>query len=258
MVPVVLLTDFGLHDSYVGQMKGAMLGVNPRLQIVDLMHELPAYGIEVAAYILAYTYTVFPKGSVFVCVVDPGVGTRRAAIAVKADGYYFVGPDNGIFSVIVLKTNDHKIREIKNGSFWRKKVSSTFHGRDIFGPTGAHIATSPKSFDRVGPLCRKMVELPHKLPEVKDDLIDGRIIHIDRFGNMLTNIESRYIPQDAVIHVGDRRIDHIASTYGEIGTGKTAGIRDSLGLLEIAIRERSCAEVMDAEIGQKIRVVRKK
>src|SRR3990167_5027842 len=99
MVPVVLLTDFGLHDSYVGQMKGAILAVNARLPIVDLIHELPAYGIEVAAYILAYTYTVFPKGSVFVCVVDPGVCTKRKAIAVKAGGYYFVGPDNGIFSL---------------------------------------------------------------------------------------------------------------------------------------------------------------
>lgn len=258
MVPVVLLTDFGLHDSYAGQMKGAILAVNSKLPIVDLVHELPAYGIEVAAYILAYTYTVFPKGSVFVCVVDPGVGSRRSAIVLKAGGYYFVGPDNGILSVVTWKENVHTIREITNRSFWRKNVSSTFHGRDVFGPAGAHIASNSKSFTHVGPLCRKIVQLEHKPPQVKGALIDGRIIHVDRFGNMLTNIESRYIPNNAVIYLDNQRIDRIASTYSDIGSGKAAGVRNSFGLLEIAMRERPCAEMMGARIGQKVRVNWKK
>ncbi len=259
MAPVVLLTDFGLHDSYVGQVKGAILGVNDRLQIVDLVHELPAYGIEIAAYILAYTYPVFPKASVFVCVVDPGVGTKRRAIAVKADGYYFVGPDNGIFSVVISKNKEYFVRELKDSSFWRKNISSTFHGRDVFGPTGAHIATDPNIFEKAGPTLDKISQLEHPLPQVKEGSIDGRIIHVDRFGNVLTNIESRYIPNaSAVIHLGKKRIEKIASTYGEIPTGKAAGVRNSFGLLEIAMRERHFAKTAGVRCGEKVRVIWKK
>ena len=259
MAPVVLLTDFGLHDSYVGQVKGAILGVNERLPIVDLVHELPAYGIEIAAYILAYTYPVFPKGSVFVCVVDPGVGTKRRAIAVKTGGYYFVGPDNGIFSVVVSKSKEYVARELTDSSLWRKSISSTFHGRDVFGPTGAHIATDPAVFEKTGPALDKIAPLAHELPQVKERSIDGRIIHVDRFGNVLTNIESGYIPNAAaVIHLGKKRIGIIASTYGEIPAGQAAGVRNSFGLLEIAMRERHIAKASGVRCGEKVRVTWKK
>ncbi|MBI4430137.1 MAG: SAM-dependent chlorinase/fluorinase [Candidatus Omnitrophica bacterium] len=256
--PVVLMTDFGLHDSYVGQMKGAILEVNPHLQIIDLMHELPAYGIEVAAYVLAYTYKVFPKGSVFVCVVDPGVGTRRKAIALQADEYYFVGPDNGTLSVVFMKNRKCIVRELTNGKFWRCSVSSTFHGRDVFGPTGAHIASDQKSFNRAGPVCRKIVCLPHALPQIKDGCIDGRIIHVDRFGNMLTNVESRYIPDRVIIAVGRKRIRKVSATYSEIPAEEAAGVRNSFGLLEIAMRERSAADMLGSKVGHKIRVTWKR
>lgn len=254
MPPIVLLTDFGWSDSYVGQVKGAILSVHARAQMLDLTHDIPPYGIEAAGYILGYTYPVFPKGSVFVCVVDPGVGTKRGCIAVKADGRYFVGPDNGLLSVVCWRSSSYEIRTLTEKKFWRKEVSSTFHGRDIFGPVGAYLSRRPSLFSRLGPLRKSFTAMPGGLPEVKDGAATGRIIHIDRFGNLLTNIESQGIPAHAEIQWKGRYINGVTPTYGAAPAGTVFAVRSSFGLLELAMREQSCAKFTGAQSGDKVRV----
>lgn len=238
-LPVItLLTDFGTADYYVGAVKGAILSVNPDAVIVDITHEVPAQDIETGAFLLLAAYKTFPRGTVHVAVVDPGVGSTRRPIIVSAGDQFFVGPDNGIFSYI---EPPHRTFHVTAEKYFRPDPSSTFHGRDIFAPVAAALSTgvSPEQF---GLEINDVV----KLPSLETPL---RIIHIDRFGNCVTNITGEKFEG---LTLNGRTISVLRNFYGEAPVGEIFAIWGSAGFLEISMNGGSAAQVLSAKRGDPI------
>lgn len=238
-LPVItLLTDFGTADYYVGAVKGAILSVNPDAVIVDITHEVPAQDIETGAFLLLAAYKTFPRGTVHVAVVDPGVGSTRRPIIVSAGDQFFVGPDNGIFSYI---EPPHRTFHVTAEKYFRPDPSSTFHGRDIFAPVAAALSTgvSPEQF---GLEINDVV----KLPSLETPL---RIIHIDRFGNCVTNITREKFEG---LTLNGRTISVLRNFYGEAPVGEIFAIWGSAGFLEISMNGGSAAQVLSAKRGDPI------
>jgi hypothetical protein len=263
---VTLLTDFGTADYFVGAMKGAILSVNPRAHIVDITHEIPAHDIEAGAFTLLAAYDSFPQGTIHVAVVDPGVGSARRPLLIAAQGHFFVGPDNGLFSYVCDNATATRAYHLTNEKFFRTTVSATFHGRDIFAPVAGALSkkTPPGEF---GALIEDEVRLASLAPVREEDdhgggAWSGRVIHIDRFGNLITNISRRELTDaqlaaGASVETGGHLISSFRGFYAEAERG-TAGelflIWGSAGLLEIAANRRSAAELLDASRGQPVRV----
>lgn len=244
-LPVItLLTDFGTADYFVGAVKGAILSVNPNVNIVDITHEIPAHDIQAGAFMLLAAYKTFPAGTIHVAVVDPGVGSTRRPIIVAANEQFFVGPDNGIFSYISDREFSARIVHVTSRQYFRPDPSSTFHGRDIFAPVAAALSTgvSPREF---GPELSDEV----RLPSLETPL---RIIHIDRFGNCVTNIR-REMFDGKSLTINGRTISTLRNFYGEAGTSdELFTIWGSAGFLEISVNGRSAAKVLDAKRGDGI------
>src|SRR6266849_5174353 len=193
---ITLVTDFGSQDFFVGAMKGVILSINPQAIIVDITHEIPAQDIEAAAFNLLATYKDFPAATIHVAVVDPGVGSTRRPILIECGAQFFVGPDNGIFSWICERDETIRAIHLTNEKFFRHPVSATFHGRDIFAPVAAALASGVAVKD-FGDEASDYVRLDSLLPEVASDgSIDGRVIHIDRFGNCITNLTRENFGED--------------------------------------------------------------
>ncbi len=237
--PLTLLTDFGTADYFVGAVKGAILSVNPNVPIVDITHEIPAQDIEAGAFILLAAYKTFPRGTIHVAVVDPGVGSARRPIIVTANDQFFVGPDNGIFSYI----SAHRTFHVTAEKYFRPNPSSTFHGRDIFAPVAAALSTgvAPEEF---GPEINDEV----RLPSLETPL---RIIHIDRFGNCVTNIR-RETFQGRSLSINGKTIRTFRNFYGEASAGELFAIWGSAGFLEISVNGGSAARILDAKRGDTI------
>jgi len=237
--PLTLLTDFGTADYYVGAVKGAILSVNPNVPIVDITHEIPAQDIEAGAFTLLAAYKAFPRGTIHVAVVDPGVGSTRRPIIVTANDQFFVGPDNGIFSYICAHRTFHVTAE----KYFRPNPSSTFHGRDIFAPVAAALSTgvAPEEF---GPEINDEV----RLPPLETPL---RIIHIDRFGNCVTNIRPETSAGKS-LSINGNTITAFRNFYGEAPPGELFAIWGSAGFLEISINGGSAAQVLAAKRGDAI------
>ncbi|SHF57529.1 hypothetical protein SAMN02745206_02261 [Desulfacinum infernum DSM 9756] len=259
MAPVItLLTDFGLQDGYVAAMKGVLLGIVPEARIVDITHLIPPQDVRWGAYVLKSCYADFPSGTVHVAVVDPGVGTDRRAVAVRTPRHLFVGPDNGLFSFVLEMENTAETRLLENPAFFRRKISSTFHGRDIFAPTAAHLA-SGTPFESLGrpvqPMTAEWVR-----PQVTPDAIRGEVLGFDRFGNIVTNIRQSHLAEFAgekafQVFLEDQRIPVFASTYGELPPGHPLALMGSSDHLEIAVNQGSAADFYKARAGQEVRVV---
>ena len=237
---ITLLTDFGTADYYVGAVKGVILSVNPDAVIVDITHEVPAQDIETGAFLLLAAYKTFPRGTVHVAVVDPGVGSTRRPIIVSAADQFFVGPDNGIFTYI---EPPHRAFHVTAEKHFRPDPSSTFHGRDIFAPVAAALSTgvSPEEF---GPEINDEV----KLPSLETPL---RIIHIDRFGNCVTNI-TRERFEGKSLSINGRPISALRKFYGEAPEGEIFAIWGSAGFLEISMNGGSAAKVLGAKPGDAV------
>src|SRR6266699_6658154 len=186
---IALMTDFGLADGDVGVMKGVIAGICPDVHIIDITHDVDPQNIASGAWILASAYRFFPKNTVFVCVVDPGVGSSRRAIAVHAGDWFFVGPDNGLFRYILQEQPVHAVHLLSNPAYHLSYVSSTFHGRDIFAPVGAHLAQGI-SISEMGTMLdpSTLQRINIEPPARHGKNIDARIIHIDNFGNLITNV----------------------------------------------------------------------
>jgi S-adenosyl-L-methionine hydrolase (adenosine-forming) len=249
---LTLTTDFGASDHYVGAMKGVILSICPRAQIVDICHDVTPFQIAEGAYVIAQAYDCFPKKTVHVVVVDPGVGTARRPILLEAAGQYFVGPDNGVLSML-YSSGKHKVRLIANDRYFRQPVSATFHGRDIFAPVAAHVAAGVAP-SRIGKPIEDYLRPEFAKPQRTGERTwSGSILKIDRFGNVVTNFHVRDFPElrqsgtDAfvcqpAVTVGRRKITALAQNYAESRPGALFLIVGSSGYLEISVNQGSAAK----------------
>lgn len=242
---ITLTTDFGTSDTYVGIMKGVILSINPKAQIVDLTHAIPPQDIYEAAFSIYAARSYFPKGTIHIIVVDPGVGSDRQAIVSHIDNALFVCPDNGVLSYLLHSAENagaHPIDSvaIQNAAYYLPEVSNTFHGRDIFAPVAAHLSLDVP-LDDIGPPVKTLVRLPIPKIDTSGDTLIGQIIKIDRFGNLITNISKgafeAFLNDDVnyEIRVGNASLNRLNSAYADAEIGEPLAIMGSLALLEIAV-----------------------
>lgn len=258
-VVVTLLTDFGTADYFVGSVKGVILGLNPQARIVDITHDIPPQDTEAAAFTLLASHSVFAAGTIHVAVVDPGVGSRRRAILIEAGEQFFVGPDNGIFTYVCDQLADSKVFHLTNTEHFRHPVSPTFNGRDVFAPVAAALSKGVAP-DVLGTPITDFVRLKSLTPETSaDGKIKGRIIHIDRFGNCVTNITEKQlnrkmIAAGAKLKVKGRVVKSFRNYFTEPGGGpeKIFGIWGSAGFLEVAATNDSAAKLLNAKRGDPV------
>jgi len=242
-LPVIsLLTDFGTADYYVGAVKGAILSGNPSAVIVDITHEIPPQDVAAGAFTLLAAYKTFPAGTIHVAVVDPGVGSTRRPIIVSANEQYFVGPDNGLFTYIYDREPSHRIFHVTADRYFRREVSTTFHGRDIFAPVAAALSNGV-SIEEFG----AEIDDEVRLPSLETPL---RIIHIDHFGNCVTNITRGQAPRE--IAVKGKTISEFREFYGEAAGESLFAIWGSAGFLEISVNGGSAAKVLGAQRGDEV------
>ena len=249
---VTLTTDFGLSDHYVGTMKGVILSICPQAQIVDISHDVKPFEIGEGAYAIAQAYRYFPRKTVHVVVVDPGVGTSRRPILMEAAGQCFVAPDNGALAA-VYGSEPHKIRLISNEKYFLKPVSRTFHGRDVFAPVAAHLAlgVAPSRMGRiVKDYLRPVFEKPQRTGK---RTWTGRILRIDRFGNVVTNFHTSEFPdleqRNFTLTLGPCAVGVMARNYAECGPGELFAIEGSAGYVEVSEGQGSAAKRIGCESG---------
>jgi S-adenosylmethionine hydrolase len=259
--PITLLTDFGSADYFVAAMKGVILSHNPVARIFDITHDIPPQDIEAAAFTLLAAHSAFPKGTIHVAVVDPGVGSNRRAIVIAVAGQFFVGPDNGIFSY-VCDESEPKVIHISDPRWFRRPVSDTFHGRDVFAPIASWLSlgTTPK---KLGKEIHDYVRLPSLKPKItQDGVISGRVIHIDHFGNCVSNITrnelSDHMRADGFrLMLGGHKVDTLRRFFAEGTRGhEVFCLWGSAGFLEIAAKDQSAADLLQAKRGDSVIVTR--
>lgn len=258
---ITLLTDFGAQDYFVGAMKAVILSRNPDATIVDITHEIPPQDVQAAAFNLLACYKDFPDGTIHVAVIDPGVGSDRRAILIECANQFFIGPDNGLFGWIIEREGDFSAWQITNEKFFRNPVSSTFHGRDVFAPVAAALSTGTPSKE-FGPPLKVIVTLAPLLPRTMADGIKGSIIHIDRFGNCITNftkedINEERIAAGAKLIVNKKEITSIRKFFADQGAAKDElfMILGSAGFVEIAAQNASAAAILSAKRGDTVLLV---
>lgn len=251
---VTLTTDFGRDSVYVAQMKAVLLRINPRLTIVDVTHEVPPQDIQTGAWILRQVVPSFSPRSFHLAVVDPGVGTNRPCLCADLGGRYLIAPDNGLITYVAEVLPIRAMVRLENPAYHLPKVSSTFHGRDIMAPAAAWLSLGVE-LDQLGPAHHGFVTLPHRLaPRVCKRQIHGRVIFVDRFGNLITNIEESHLPMstDLTITIGGQTIHGMIKTYGERQSGEMVALINSLGYLEIAVVNGSAAQVTGLNVGASV------
>lgn len=253
---ITLTTDFGARDWFVGVMKGVILGVNPRAKVVDLTHEIAPGDIRGGAFALSAACRFFPKGTIHVAVVDPGVGSNRPALAVQTAEYGFVGPDNGVLSFALRDQKIKAIHRLENAQFFLKPVSRTFHGRDLFAPVAAHLSRGVP-IHRFGPRQKELHRL--KWPEPRPAAggrIEGEVVYLDRFGNAITNVENASLKPTGLYEVfaGRRRLCPVRAFYGSVRRGAAVAVPGSTGFLEIAVNGSSAARELGLAVGSQVSV----
>jgi S-adenosylmethionine hydrolase len=265
MATIALLTDFGLRDWYVGTMKAVILSINPTVQIVDVTHEIPSGNIMAGAFALSASCSYFPQGTVFLAVVDPGVGSDRKAIAVKTDRYCFVGPDNGLFSLALENALVVEMRLLDNRSLFLPNTSASFHGRDIFAPVAARLAGGA-DMAQLGSLATSYEKLEWCLPIVERHKIQGKVVYIDHFGNAITNIvASKYLDSlvlssrncnstNLKITLAPEKVIPFVSHYNAVKPNTPLALIGSHGFLEIALNGGSAAILLKLQPGSMVQV----
>ena len=257
---ITLTTDFGMKEPYAGVVKGVIYSSNIKARIVDITHEIPPHDIINAAFTLVRAVGHFPEGTVHVAVVDPGVGSERKSIAVKTDRFYYIGPDNGIFTLVLAQEKNVEIREIVNPPFVLDKISSTFHGRDMFAPCAGCLSAG-LSFSHVGPVMRRIKRLSY--PEIiqKGNIMEGEIVAVDSFGNLITNIsKSAYRSflgrRKAEVYFGAERFSEVLDRYSQVPEGMPLILFGSAGFLEISMNSGSAANYFMTGTGNPVIVKR--
>ncbi|HEU4523359.1 MAG TPA: SAM-dependent chlorinase/fluorinase [Thermoanaerobaculia bacterium] len=245
---IALLTDFGTRDPYVAAMKG-VLASRCQAQLVDLTHEIAPFDVREAAWFIRSAVPFWPEGTIFVVVVDPGVGTSRKILAARQDGRTFLAPDNGVLSFVL--TADAELRSVENSALFLPNDSTTFHGRDRFAPVAAALANGA-AFETLGPPMSSMMRLDYTPPDYTEDTARGSIVAVDRFGNLITDIErDRLKFGDFELHARDLVVDRVGTTYAEAGPGPFL-IAGSSGCIEISVANGSAAEKLRLRRGQRV------
>lgn len=249
---ITLTTDFGTADHFTGVMKGVVAGIAPRAAVIDITHEIAPYDVNQAAFVIGQAWPYFPRKTIHVIVVDPGVGTARRPILTEAGGHFFIAPDNGVLSMI-FDSGPHTVRVISNSRLMRKNISRTFHGRDVFAPAAAHLARGikPALFGRkITDYVRSSTLKPVRTAL---DTHTGTILKVDRFGNLITNFHVDLFPEIRTrpieVRLGLERIHRLALTFAEAPAGELFVIAGSAGYLEIASNQASAAALLGCSAG---------
>ena len=255
---ITLLTDFGTKDHYVASMKGVILGINPGCTLVDISHQVTPRDIQEAAFLLANAFASFPKGTIHLAVVDPGVGGPRKPILIVTSNYYFIGPDNGLFTLSLLREKVKQIFVLTKKKYFLSPVSSTFHGRDLFAPVAAHLSMGIRP-QAIGHETDSWESLNTPGPKQKGKELQGEILHRDAFGNLVSNIDEACLlkfvgDHPFSIQIGTQRMVGLKKGYWVGKKGELMALIGSGGLLEISVREGSARKTLRAKRGDKIRV----
>lgn len=258
---ITLLTDFGSHDTYVGQMKGAILSVCPDAQLVDLAHELAPGDIPAAAIAWADAVRAFPPGTIHLGVVDPGVGSERRGIAAEIGDWKFVCPDNGLLTMLRQTWPLLRAVELRNPQWWQRAVSPVFHGRDVFGPVAGHWAAGRDLLDFGPMIVDPLIQIPIPVPETGGRTVVGQVIAVDRFGNLRTNIVAARLigPSEGwTFEIGPHTVRGLSRYFGEQPAGMPLALIGSHGFLEIAVNQGNAAQQWNAAVGTTVRVTQSK
>ena len=253
---ITLTSDFGLKDPYVAEVKGVILTINPQATIIDVTHSVEKFNIRQGAFVLASAAPYFPKGTIHLAVIDPDVGTKRRAILIQTKQGFFVGPDNGLLMLAAQNQGIEHLYEISNSKFMLPKVFSTFHGRDVFAPVAAHLdkGIKPSEF---GLEITKAAKPKFANIERRNSSLIGEVWHIDNFGNIITNISQKDLPQNRVVNVklpGVLQNISFGKTYAQAKPDEPLALIGSHGFLEIALNQGNAAEKFHAKAGYKIEV----
>jgi S-adenosylmethionine hydrolase len=261
---VSLITDFGTCDGYVGEMKGVLLERAPGVELVDVTHDVPPGDILAGSWVLARIWSRFPAGSVHLVVVDPGVGSDRRPVAVGGGGRWFVGPDNGLVTRVLEGAapaagppeGPLSARVLDPTTVGLVPLSDTFHGRDLFAPAAAHLAagSAPEALGpalEIGELVRHSIEPPRRT----DVGATGTVGHVDRFGNLITDVPTEWLPEHIRVRVGNTEVRHPGASFADVAPGEAVLIRGSAGTLEVCVRDGKANVVLGARRGDPVEVV---
>jgi S-adenosylmethionine hydrolase len=257
---IALLTDFGTRDHYAGAMKGVALGLCPDATLVDITHDIPPHDVLAGAIELAASYKYFPAGTVFLVVVDPGVGSARHGLAAEAGGFRFVAPDNGVLTLVFKETPPKRVVELTERRYARPTVSRTFEGRDRFAPAAAWLAKGIELPALGRPLTAwQTLAVPE--PTVSEEMVAGEVLRVDHFGNLVTNVDRRTFERFAGnghidITVGTQPVDKVVATYAEADAGAVCALFGSTEHLEVAVNGGSAAERLGLSRGARVTIAR--
>lgn len=252
---VTLLTDFGTTDGYVAAMKGVILSARPDTQIIDAAHDIPAHDVRAGAWALRHYWKLYPKDTIHIAVVDPGVGSARRALLARADGRWLIGPDNGLFSWALREARKTDVWALKTTVRRASEISATFHGRDVFAHAAGLLAAGAPLRDLVGRTIRPRL-FPRPRPVRRGREIWGAVMHIDQFGNAITNIPADMLkgPGPRLIECGPFRVSGLAQCYADAPPGHPLALVESTGLLELAVREGNAAKARLIRLGDRVLV----
>jgi len=250
---ITLTSDFGLTDPYVAQMKGAILGIHPSSTIVDITHEISKFSVHVGAFVLASVAPYFPKGTIHVAIVDPSVGTKRRALLIATKHGYFIGPDNGLLILAAEHQGIIGIHEITNPKYMLPNISATFHGRDVFAPVAAYLERGV-NIAEFGLSIDDPIRPVFAQVKCEDDYVKCNVLHVDSFGNIITNLGKNHIPR-GILNISFQDVWfelELKKTYGEVKPNDTVVFIGSHGFLEIAVNQGNAAEKYHVKVGTEI------
>ena len=258
---IAFLTDFGTRDHYAGTMKAVVLGLCPDANLVDITHDIPPHDVLTASIELAACFKYFPQGTIFLVVVDPGVGSARRGIAADTGDYRFVAPDNGVLTAVLKETPAKRVVELTERRYARPTVSKTFEGRDRFAPAAGWIAKGV-DLSALGRPAGDIQQLVIPLPQIKDDTLAGEVLRVDRFGNLVTNVDRKLFEKfthtsTIEISAGSHRIPRVVATYADAGSGEVCALFGSTDHLEIAINAASASQRLGLSRGAVVTIRRR-